>query len=47
MNIFLIFLIFAAISAIGSILGVAWLAYPRSGMPFSKPFNRTIGRSDW
>jgi hypothetical protein len=47
MNLFLIFLLVAVVSIVGSILGVLWLAYPRGNLPFSKPFNRTIGRSGW
>lgn len=47
MNVFMILLAVAAISVVASMLGIVWLAYPRKGAPLSKPFNRTIGRSDW
>jgi drug/metabolite transporter superfamily protein YnfA len=45
-NLILIFFLAALVSIVGSILGVSWLTYPRNRASFTKPFNRTIRRSD-
>jgi hypothetical protein len=47
MNIVIVLLIVAAALVVAALAGIVWFAYPRGGLRFSKPFNRTIGRSEW